>query len=79
MKDFLHRRKQRRYERLATKGKRPWGRIDTNAAEAEAVPSGGSVRVDSPLKGTISAVVTRADGTVEDLGVIGQAEGFVVE
>lgn len=50
--------KQRRKLRKIERGKGVWGRQDA----------------ETKITGTISAKVTRADGTVEDLGVISEVE-----
>ena len=59
---MFYRIKQRRRVRLAKKGKATWGRTEPD----------GAMKVESKQLGTLSAKVIRADGTVEDLGVIAE-------
>ena len=61
MKDLIHRYKQWLWKFRVERGKGQYGRQT----------------VSVPLKGTISARVIRADGTVEELGVIARAEGSI--
>lgn len=61
MKNLIHRIKQRRMLRRAQKGTGLWGRV-------------GGVDVKMPVAGDISARIIRADGSIEDLGVIASAQ-----
>lgn len=66
-------------ERDIARGRRPWGRQPqdpVNDQHDPDVPS-GRVGVRVPLKATIAATVIRADGTVEELGVLSNVEGDI--
>lgn len=64
IKDWWYRWKQRRRTMQAVKGKKPFGRV---APDSKPV---GEVAVKSEGKVAIRARVIRADGTIEDLGVV---------
>jgi len=59
--------------RLAT-GRAQLGRVPTQPSTALWGPS---VSVDVPARSRMTARVIRADGTIEDLGVIGESSGTV--
>lgn len=64
IKDWWYRWKQNRRTQQAVKGKKPFGRLEPDKKPA------GEVSVKSEGKAAIRARVIRADGTIEDLGVV---------
>jgi len=57
-------------------GRRTWGRQSADPANDQHDPDapGGHVAVKVPVKATISAIVIRADGTIEDQGILSTSD-----
>lgn len=60
---------RRRLESDIRAGRRTWGRQPDDPAHDQSDGS-GNVGVKVPVKATIAAVVIRADGTIEDQGIL---------